>query len=335
MSRALAFICLSLLYVISFSGVCKAEEEVPQLLRDAKDYEANNQYGVAFEKIINCAKNTEDKACYRELGEFLDRRKNVLPPLEHEQITIFSPQEISMGEYIAKAKDVMTGYGIGTAAISSYGAYIGGIAGAGAATAGAGLAAVPILAVAPVVYVWIHDDIQLTSEESNKIILEEKNKHEKLLKDIESLKSYVMIAQKVTKDYLVENKFDKDITNVYANIEKLKEYLKSYRTAYLSYSVVSPTLALSSQLIYIAKRKTLVPFSADEQTLRLAAEVMAEAASGQIIREVTSDVRKQFLAVNREFKQVAGNALLDEFKVIQTLTDKIANNSLGASAWWE
>ena len=92
MSRALAFICLSLLYVSSFSGVCKAEEEVPQLLRDAKDYEDNNQYGVAFEKIINCAKNTEDKACYRELGEFLDRRKNVLPPLEHEQVTIFSPR---------------------------------------------------------------------------------------------------------------------------------------------------------------------------------------------------------------------------------------------------
>lgn len=311
------------------------EEDTKSLIADARNFEASNEYDIAFQKILRCIKVTEEKLCLQELNDFLIRRGTSLPQLEHTEITTFTPQKVSMKEYFDTAKAAVLGYGAGTAIISSYGAYLAGITGAGAAAAGTGLAALPILATAPIVYVWLRDDIQISSEERNKIILEEISKHEKILQDLEKLKEYTITAQDVVHEYLVSNNFDKDITVIKKNIEIFKDYLKKYRSTYLSYSVVSPNLALCSQLIFIAKKKTLNPFGADEDTLRVAAETMATATSSTILKGTNQDVRKQFLSVYTEFKSVAGKALLEELKTIQTLTDNVLNHSLGDSAWWE
>jgi hypothetical protein len=98
--------------------------------------------------------------------------------------------------------------------------------------------------------------------------------------------------------------------------------------------VVSPCLAATSQLIYIAKKKTWL-WGADEDTLREAARVFVSAAPEQLLRESNQDVRLQFLRVYSEFREVASAALKEELKAIQPVTDKIAGNRLDRSAWWQ
>jgi len=55
-----------------------------------------------------------------------------------------------------------------------------------------------------------------------------------------------------------------------------------------------------------------------------------------ILLETQEEVRMQFLNVWNVFKAMAGNAELEEIKVLQTLGESLAiERRLGASKWWE
>ena len=309
------------------------DDVLTDYIGDARLYEGVRQFDVAFEKIYQCAAKTGDKKCYTELVDFVERRFASLPDLKTRRITSFTPIKISMSDYWAFVKALSIGAGAGSAAIAGYGGYVAGAAGAGVAAAGSAVGLAPGVVAGPVIYVWMRDRLHVSAEEANKVITENKSDADLLLKMCDDLKKYTSNASSLHVQYLEDMRFDAKMVENMDRLRVAKERIKEYRASYLSYNVVSPCLALASQLIFMSKKKGWL--FADEDLLREAAGAMTLGADQGNIRECHSDVRMQFLKVARDLKECAGKALFEECKVIQTLSDKINNNDLGESAWWQ
>jgi len=110
------------------------------------------------------------------------------------------------------------------------------------------------------------------------------------------------------------------------------------RCDYCSYDVVSPYLARTMQLLFIADNENPFAVSHSAERLKEAGRVLAcgVGTSQGILLETQEEVRMQFLNVWNVFKAMAGNAELEEIKVLQTLGESLAiERRLGASKWWE
>jgi len=313
-------------------GASRLDGGFGDYIDDARLYEEGGNFGLAFEKIYLCASRTGNRNCYVELVGFVERRVSALPELRSDGMTSFTPMEISMRDYWDYVKALSIGAGAGSAAIAGYGGYVAGAAGAGVAAAGSAVGLAPGVVAGPVIYVWMRDRLHVSAEEANKVITEAKSDADLRFKMCDDIKQYIYRASELYMQYLLDARFDVKMADNMDRLKCAKARVKAYRANYVSYSIVSPCLALTSQLIFMSKKKGWV--FADEDLLREAAGVMALGASEGNIRESHSDVRMQFIKVYGEFKDSAGKALFEECKVIQSVSDKINNDAVGESAWW-
>jgi hypothetical protein len=115
--------------------------------------------------------------------------------------------------------------------------------------------------------------------------------------------------------------------------EQTTARLKNARCAYASYDVVSPYLARSSQLIYIANIKNTLGHS--KEFLQQAAVALNTGAYGSLLGQCQQDVRMQFVEVWKEIKDTAGAAELEVLKTLQSYADTISGDKpTNVDAWW-
>jgi hypothetical protein len=141
------------------------------------------------------------------------------------------------------------------------------------------------------------------------------------------------------------------IKQMLAKHQALVNKVKRTRSDYLSFDVISPYLARTEQLVFISSiynpkvssiltllpDKSLSKFRSIEK-LREAAKIFANVADQEILLDSNSTVRKQFVGVLKNFKEIAGPAQFKEFKPIKAIADKLKRGKerhLGAQRWWK
>jgi len=125
----------------------------------------------------------------------------------------------------------------------------------------------------------------------------------------------------------------KTLLSILKNYKNLKNKIKTQRTNFVSYSVVSPYLADAHRNIIISNDDAI---GHDESYLQKSARLMAKGAYNDILLESNEDVRNQFYNVFKLLKETAGEKELEDLKVLQTLMDSSSKQKQnGADKWWE
>jgi hypothetical protein len=128
---------------------------------------------------------------------------------------------------------------------------------------------------------------------------------------------------------------------VHEQHRNFQDMLIKDRGLYLSFEVVSPSLARAEQLIYVSKMKGyanpklgILPLH-DRPELRAALRTMERVAGQDNLLEADMSVRDQFMKVYSLIKNMAGSAEFEDLKVLGTLTDSVSKEKvLGHRRWW-
>jgi len=116
-------------------------------------------------------------------------------------------------------------------------------------------------------------------------------------------------------------------------MENLKQRIMDSRCNFVSYHAISPALAESSKLLYLATFKSL-GFD-DKQKIKDSVIFLCRSFHKEWLYTASEDVRIQFCDVVKEMKDVVGEAEWNEFETLTTLLDSADNSKKrGASAWW-
>ena len=113
------------------------------------------------------------------------------------------------------------------------------------------------------------------------------------------------------------------------------------RCNFVSFAVVSPSLAKAEQLIFISKKESPqapLPIGHSKERLREAATTISRAVGSAtgILLETHEEVRLQFFTVWKSMRETADKEELEELKVLQTLSDTLpAERQSGADKWWQ
>lgn len=129
-----------------------------------------------------------------------------------------------------------------------------------------------------------------------------------------------------------------DVKQLYFSIrdraEALKKKVKDTRCNYVSYQVISPTLAEISKEHYLATFKWL-GFD-DKQKIRDSVIHLAHSFHNEWIFASTEEVRLQYSEVIMSLKNDVGKAEWEELKAVTTLVDSNdPSKPRGADAWWK
>ena len=117
-------------------------------------------------------------------------------------------------------------------------------------------------------------------------------------------------------------------------MENLKQCIMDSRCNFVSYHAISPALAESSKLLYLATFKNL-GFD-DKQKIKDSVIFLCRSFHKEWLYTASEDVRIQFCDVVKEMKDVVGEAEWKEFETLTTLLDAADNSKKrGASAWWD
>ena len=156
--------------------------------------------------------------------------------------------------------------------------------------------------------------------------------YETLKKSTDALLSYLENEMLQTEDCVLLKKLSDYSTKVNA----LKKAIKTQRTNYLSYCVVSPYLADSERWIYLANEQAEYTLWPQKESLDKAVKMLSFSCHGQYLYECSEDVRKQFFEVQKKLKSMVSTTVQEELKVLTTLQDSSdPSKKRGADAWWE
>ena len=201
---------------------------------------------------------------------------------------------------------------------------------------------IPFVSLAVTAYVAYNGDTEY--QKHSKSINNLKNEHINLIslnraKDIlekyNKLKKSQQTLKQLLNKYIIESNDSefKSLLPILTNYKSLKNKIKTQRTNFVSYTVVSPYLADAHRYIILSNDDIV---GHNENYLQKAAEQMAKGAYKDILLESNEDVREQFYNVYRLLKDVAGDKELEDLKVLQTLMDSSSRTKQnGADKWWE
>lgn len=167
-------------------------------------------------------------------------------------------------------------------------------------------------------------------------VLADKEKADDVLSQYDLLRNSIKLYLEVlSKSYPLdateETKNEYILTRKRANA--LKEKIIDARCNYISYQVISPTLAEVSKEFYIATEKWLA-FD-DKQKIMESITLLTHSFHNDWLFSASEDVRKQYCEVIKSLKNEIGKAEWEEYKVITTMLDSNdPSKPRGANAWW-
>ncbi|WP_415519888.1 MAG: hypothetical protein ACEB74_05970 [Desulfovibrio aminophilus] len=308
----LKFILSIFVFFLAFTPtVCRADGEARDQFLEARKYEKDELYDMSFDVLCKIANEYQDNDCISEFTNFIKKRLNSLP--DTSKLSISSPDTTKI---VYDYQNVSFGPRFSPEIL--------------------------LLPVLPSTF-SVYNEFQREIIKSE-IIKNLKNDTERRMSGIErieiskeninkynKIKSYFKRAIKFAEMIMSEQQYNNKIVHDYKILIRAKEDFIKSRTRYVSYVIISPRLAVASQLVYLAKNENLL--ITNEDFLRQAAVAMA--FTGPLLKSANEDVRVQFAEVYRELKDAAGKVQLDEYKVITTLIDKIGNGELGGEVWYD
>lgn len=302
----LKFILSIFVFFLAFTPtVCRADREARDQFLEARKYEKDELYDMSFDVLCKIANEYQDDDCISEFTNFIKRRLNSLP--DTSKLSISSPDTT---EIVFDYQNVIFNPRFSPEILL--------------------LPVCPTFAhIYPVYNEFqreiIKNDIERRRSGIEKIEISKEN-----INKYNKIKSYFKRAIKFAETIMSEQQYNNKTVNDYKILISAKDDFIKSRTRYVSYVIISPRLAVASQLVYLAKNENLL--ITNEDFLRQAAVEMA--FTGSLLKSANEEVRVQFAEVYRELKDAAGKVQLDECKVITTLIDKIGDAELGGEMWY-
>lgn len=142
-------------------------------------------------------------------------------------------------------------------------------------------------------------------------------------------------------------KLDNDEQDHYVRIKKsinlIKGCLKTKRTRFLSYEVVSPYIFEAHGSLFVGFSDSWRASSLNKAYPELVEEhkikgikLLAKSCHQQWLYSCSEDVRDQFVEVQKFMKENIGECEMKEYKVVMTLSDcNDPSKVRGADAWWK
>lgn len=169
-----------------------------------------------------------------------------------------------------------------------------------------------------------------------KFVLVEKEKAKRIIAQYEILRGSLKIyLDTLSKKYPVD---DADSEKQFYfklrdRAEALKKRLIDARCNYISYQVISPTLAEVSKELYLATSKWLE--LDDKQKIKDSIIQMTHSFHYEWLFTSAEEVREQYCEVIKAMKDNIGKAEWEQYKVITTMLDsEDPSKPRGAEAWW-
>ena len=158
-----------------------------------------------------------------------------------------------------------------------------------------------------------------------------------VLENYETVKSVVRDLEKTLAAKLMKDPDTMDSTLRLLNVVRSqKKTLKSDRTKFLSYVVISPYLWEAERQMFLADSDYLAWIGKDKERLDCAVDFLAKACHMEWLYQSSEDVRKQFVAAQRKLKEIASKVEFEDYKVVTTLSDCLdPSKKRGADAWME
>ena len=132
--------------------------------------------------------------------------------------------------------------------------------------------------------------------------------YETLKKSTETLLSYINNEMLNTED----GNLLKKLSNYSTKVKTFKNKIKTQRTNYLSYCVVSPYLADTDRWLYLADSQKIGFILPQKEALDKAIKVLFFSCHGQHLYECNEDVRKQFFEVQKKLKSMVSSSEFEE-----------------------
>jgi hypothetical protein len=157
-----------------------------------------------------------------------------------------------------------------------------------------------------------------------------------ILKEFDFLKKSQDRLNYILKEYIKQANTQefKHILPLLKEVKNFKNKIKTRRSNFISYTVISPYLANAQKYIMLSNLDNLIGHN--EEYLKKAARSMAKGAYKDILLESNEDVREQFYTVFQKLKDTAGEKEWEDLKVLQTLMNSSSNaKKTGADKWWE
>ena len=154
------------------------------------------------------------------------------------------------------------------------------------------------------------------------------------------LREHVQKLLDDTEDTLVRGASgDEALETLRRNLLALKKEIRTARTRFVSYTLVSPFLAETVRLRRIAKDnffQMLLNHRANAGKRLDAISMLAQACHNEILMSCAEDVRIQFADVVSGLKRMSRPAEWEHFKTVTTMLDSYdPSKKRGADAWWE
>ncbi len=191
--------------------------------------------------------------------------------------------------------------------------------------------------------VWLY----LSENERHAMIKHEKkhpvailNIHEvrRVLEEYDALKLSQFSLAKILKGQIIIATGD-DLDEVVEILSEHNTFINdiiSTRCNYVSFDVISPYLARTEQLIFLSEKAHFLSIGSSSEMLNDAAKTLSRAAEENLLMESDETVRGQFLEVYSQLGDIAGDAELEDLKVLKTLIDRLRKEKeLGSSRWWK
>ena len=166
------------------------------------------------------------------------------------------------------------------------------------------------------------------------------NIHEvrRVLEDYDALKlSQLSLAKILEEQIIIATGDDLDeVVEILSDHKAFVSNIISTRCNYVSFNVISPYLARTEQLIFLSEKAHFLSIGSSSEMLNDAAKTLSRAAEENLLMESDETVRGQFLEVYSQLGDIAGDAGLEDLKVLQALVDRLRKEKeLGSSRWWK
>lgn len=140
-----------------------------------------------------------------------------------------------------------------------------------------------------------------------------------------------LLNQEITRDFSNTD----NLHNLLNSVGEQEKQLKADRTAYLSFTVISPYLWEACRQIFLADSDYLALEVRDKEILDKAVVFLAKSCNNEWINQADIIVRKQFVDTLRALKEVASKTEIEEYKVVTSLEDCLdPSKPRGADLWW-
>ena len=143
------------------------------------------------------------------------------------------------------------------------------------------------------------------------------------------LKRISQLLVEVYSDCIMRQHTEKVCSNRLKKYREMEEFLKRLYEARLS-DIVRVTL--NSAYNKVSEARNLITFN-DKDLLREAAKIMGQ-FDGDLIKTCNQDTRMFFVEVYTYLKKHSPEALMEEFKILNTLQSNVNTGRTGADLWW-